>query len=185
MSGMDYYKVTGYSIDEHASTMSRRKDYEFLVGFKSRGDNKETHENFLKWYRNWDGARDGRPYHLFSDEVCAVALAVFYLRQSMKRLEDAAPTRDYSPNVPTTPPAAQDAGHKLWVLKEVATDVYVEANAGWDLYMQCQYRKVPVGEAKSFLQAKFERKPYVWERVLTHFRKNGGRYTDLYLRVDR
>lgn len=179
-----YYTVSGHAVTELTSTPSHRTDYEFLVVFKSREDNKETHENFLKWYWSWDESRDGHPYHYFSDEVCAVALATFFLRAQWKRLADGSPQYAPGSTVPNREPDFQDAGHRLWMLKEAKSDIYTESNAGWDLYMECLHSKRSVSDAKSFVHAKFNGQSYVWDKVLTHFRKNGGRHTEKYLRVD-
>jgi len=185
MIGIDCYKVTGHTIREADFTPSERTDYEFLVSFKSTDDNKEKHENYLSWYENWKPEEDGRPWHFFCPEMCAIALVTMHLRESMIRLKGDKAERAFPAGLPEKAPDAQDTGHKLWVVSKASTEIYTESNAAWDLYERCQYTKLSIADAKALVLPKFEGRYCSWDYILERFRKLGGRHTDLYLRVDR
>lgn len=184
MIDFNCFKVTGYTLIESDFIPSRRTDHEYLVTFKSPDENKEKHENYLSWYEGWQPERDHRPWHWFCPEMCAIALVTMHLRERMQRLSDEKVERVFPAAFPQKTPDASDAGHRLWEISAVKSEVYTETNAGGDLYLACQHQKMRVQDARSLVHTKFNGKYYDWEKALRAFRKLGGRHTDLYLRME-
>lgn len=178
------FKVTGHTLVERIGYMPAvHTDYEIVVAFERWEDNRETVENFVEWYWSIDlkaNPREG--FRVLRNETCARALAVFHFREQNVRLHDQSVT--YVATLPPEAPTEETATFRLWITKETKKDIFTPLNAGWELYCRCEYGKISVEDAKVFLRDKFPGQYFSWPEVLSAFSKQGGRYTDKYLRRD-
>lgn len=178
-----HFKVTGHTLVERIGYMpADHTDYELVVSFERWENNRETLENFITWYWSIDLEKNpSERWRLLCDQHCARALAVFHFRDQSTRFQVQSVTP--VPSVPPDKPTSETPNFKLWITSEVRKDAFTPLNAGWELYCRCKYGKISVAEAKAFVQEKFPGMYFPWTDVLRAFGKQGGRYTDKYLRL--
>jgi len=175
------FKVHGHTLREHGGrTPSVRTDFEIVVAFEKLEDNHETLKNFVRWYRKTDLEDPHNRRHVLNPENCACALATFHFREKSMRFHD--DQIAFASALPSQTPTEETPSHRLWIMSETSKEVYTAQNAGWDLYLKCEDRKISVEEGRAFVYAKVPDPDFTWHDVLGAFRKTGGRHTEQYLR---
>jgi hypothetical protein len=178
------YRVTGHILVESLGFRpSTRSDYEIVVAFEKTEDNQKVLHDYVRWYLEVDLEKEPSMRHqVFTPKNCACALVTYYFRDQHLRFHEKSVV--WEPKPPEMEPTVSGVDYRLWVVKRIDSEVFTAANAGWDLFERCGHGKISVEDARELVRQKYLAHNFPWHEVLAAFSKQGGRYTDKYLRRD-
>ena len=170
-----------------ASTEREVENYDVVVCFNSAKDHESVTKEYLKYYLRVDpDSHDSKLRGLSTkDNICAEALATYFLRDITRKCIDAECMYDsYVKDLPLKEPTVMTDTYAIWydlIDRRFEHTEYSIAELLLDTIRQ--YGKISCNEAREIIKSKFGENASLTNDVLDAFSEMGGKFTKKYLRL--